>query len=855
MSKFTPLDLQSFFNAGREAAGWHPALAAQLTKLPAGRQTFWGVPFLLGPVEGPSWLVLQPGAAGGLVTVPLTQASPGPESASAGGEPGKGVSYLVIAHFCDESHDPQNRQQPADYLPGFVTRPGEHLADYVLEYQDGSERRRPIRRRFEVDEALIMWGQWAFAAQPHVPPVPAPWQGPYPARQWGNYQTGVVDGPTDTDLRYWLYALPNPQPDTPLRSIRLEARAGRVAIAAITLYHGATHPFQHRRLESLRVSTTAPVDVRSAEATVDLGIIARTYAVPAFNPDAWLSAEVQGWGEEPSSEVPTHELLVDITASPEATLSVAGHDVDMGPVYATGASASAGGEVRVEILTPAHTWLHGQIVDAATGRPTPARLHFRSADGRYWPPYGHRHEVNDNWFEDCGGDLKLGSTQYAYVDGQFQAELPVGEVYVEIAKGFEYRPVRQRLTITPGQRELVLPLERPLDWRSQGWVTADTHVHFISPQTAWLEAQAEGVNLVNLLASQWGDLFTNVADLSGDLSGVSHDDTLIWVGTENRQHLLGHMSLLGIKGQPVYPMCAGGPDESYLGDPGWSSLAEWSDRCREREGLVVIPHFPLPFCEVAADIVLGKVDAAEIRYFEPGMDGFNVREWYRFLNLGYRVAAVGGTDKMWAGMPVGGVRTYAQLGDDEFTFANWARAVRAGRTFTTSGPLIGFNVEGRAPGDEIALKAGGTLYAEAWVQSVQPFDELQVIVNGQIAAREPAAPAGRETRLGAQIRLPGSAWVAARCVSHHKVWHGWPINIGAHTSPVYVRCGDDELFSPSEAAYMLTLIDGGLTWLDTLSIPASPEHQARIRAVFESAQASLQGRLAGHGHPQALAKH
>jgi hypothetical protein len=37
VSKFTPLDLQSFFNAGREAAGWHPALAAQLAKLPAGR--------------------------------------------------------------------------------------------------------------------------------------------------------------------------------------------------------------------------------------------------------------------------------------------------------------------------------------------------------------------------------------------------------------------------------------------------------------------------------------------------------------------------------------------------------------------------------------------------------------------------------------------------------------------------------------------------------------------------------------------------------------------------------------------------------------------------------------------------
>ena len=89
MSKFTALDLQPYFNAGREAAGWHPVLADQLAKLPAGPQTFWGVPFRLGPVDGPSWLVLQPGGAHGPVTVPLTQASPGSDAAEAGGEPGK----------------------------------------------------------------------------------------------------------------------------------------------------------------------------------------------------------------------------------------------------------------------------------------------------------------------------------------------------------------------------------------------------------------------------------------------------------------------------------------------------------------------------------------------------------------------------------------------------------------------------------------------------------------------------------------------------------------------------------------------------------------------------------------------
>jgi len=502
----------------------------------------------------------------------------------------------------------------------------------------------------------------------------------------------------------------------------------------------------------------------------------------------------------------------------------------------------------VEILTPQKAWVHVAVEDASTGKPTPVRVHFRSPDGRYLPPYGHRHEVNDNWFEDYGGDLKLGSTQYAYVDGQFQIELPVGEVYVEIAKGFEYQPVRRRLQIEPGQRELRLQIDRAMDLRREGWVTADTHVHFISPQTAWLEAQGEGLNLLNLLASQWGDLFTNVGDLTGELSGVSRDDTLIWVGTENRQHLLGHMSLLGTHGRPVFPMCASGPGESYLGDPTWTSLADWADACREREGVVVMPHFPNPYCEVVADIVLGKVDAVEIRYFGPTLSDFSTTEWYRFLNCGYRVAAVGGTDKMSAGMPVGGVRTYAQLGDEGFSFESWARAVRAGRTFTTSGPIIGLQVEGHSPGGEIKLPAGGgTLEVEAWAQSVQPFHELQVVANGKVVARQGAPEGTTHNRLSAQVRMGGSGWLAARCVSQLKVWHIWPVHIAAHTSPVYVVADEEELFSPSDATYMLTLLEGGLTWLDTLSMPASPERHQQIRRVFQHAQQHLQGRLHRHG--------
>ena len=78
-------------------------------------------------------------------------------------------------------------------------------------------------------------------------------------------------------------------------------------------------------------------------------------------------------------------------------------------------------------------------------------LAFRSKEGRYIPPYGHRTEINDAWFQDYGGDLKLADSSFAYVDGTFQVELPVGEVYVEITKGFEYKAVREKLNIQPAR--------------------------------------------------------------------------------------------------------------------------------------------------------------------------------------------------------------------------------------------------------------------------------------------------------------------------------------------------------------------------------------------------------------------
>jgi hypothetical protein len=251
---------------------------------------------------------------------------------------------------------------------------------------------------------------------------------------------------------------------------------------------------------------------------------------------------------------------------------------------------------------------------------------------------------------------------------------------------------------------------------------------------------------------------------------------------------------------------------------------------------------------VAADILLDKIDAVEINM---GQWALQLQEWYRFLNCGYRVAAVGGTDKMSAGMPVGAIRTYALLGDDSpFSFDAWGNAVRAGRTFTTTGPLLDLRVEGRPPGDEIQLPAGGgTLHVEASAESVVPFNDLEVVVNGEVVAAQQSEQGTYACRLGEPIHVPGSAWIAVRCRSGLRRWIGGPRIIAAHTSPVYVVAAGEELFNPSDATFMLTLLDGGLTWLDTLSIPADAERHARNRKVLEDARSHLHDRL--HRHEQA----
>ena len=260
-------------------------------------------------------------------------------------------------------------------------------------------------------------------------------------------------------------------------------------------------------------------------------------------------------------------------------------------------------------------------------------------------------------------------------------------------------------------------------------------------------------------------------------------------------------------------------------------------------------HFPLPYAEIAADIVAGKIDALETQALAPGLDDPAVLEWYRFLDLGYRLPIVAGTDKMSAEVPVGAVRAYVHLlSDDPLSFDTWAAAVRAGRTFVTSGPILELTVDGHEPGDVIRMGSAGRLEAAVRVRAAQPvITDLELIVDGRVVAAVAAAGGVTYARAPRDAsRSAAGAWIAARSRSADVIESAFTTSMAAHTSPIYVEVDGRPFVPKAEAGVVVErIIEGARTWVDELAAVAEPAERTRMVAFLDASLATLRERLRG----------
>ena len=826
MEDYQPIDLSEWCNSGPEvlAADEHPL---------TGSQSFQGLPFLVGAAgagdTGHCFIALDGSSSG--VTVPVSQAA----------------RNVIFAHRLIDSELRTS---------GMI---GASVADYVFRLDDGEQIIVPIRERFEIA---------GIALSGDINGVPGL---PYRAATDGNrsliprYEGAFseagrrqMESAPGAARSYYLWPWANPHPETTIVSVEIVPRGPLFIVAAITLGYADEHPFVKQGRRPVRIALKGDLDSTEEselEVEVDRGDSTYVFPLPSATDEEFVGDSFRGWGEALNeSDSPAY---VEIAATPSATVSLGKDENFRWGDLEEGKSVETPRR-RIDLLDRGKNWVHVTVLDDDTGRPVPCRVHFRSPEGVPYQPHGHHNQVNSNlgtWHIDVGGDLRLGQITYAYIDGTCQGWLPRGEVIVDVARGYEYEPLRARVNIEPGQRELTLRIKRWIDMNARGWYSGDSHVHFLSTEGSHTESQAEDLNVVNLLQSQWGSLFTNTEDFTGAPSVSQVGNNIVYTSQENRQHFMGHMILWGLK-KPVMPWCSDGPSEAEIGGTMETTLSHWADEAHAQGGFAINPHFPMPNGEQAALIATGRLDGVEmIRQTR-----VNHLEYYRYLNCGYRLPLVGGTDKMSSEVPVGMYRTYAYIPEDqEFSYDNWCRSVAAGRTTLSGGPIVHFTVDGHQVGDTLALSGAGSVEVEAWAESILPIHRLDVVQEGRVVASTEDTKGARRLELKESIKVSGHTWLAARCgssdyydpIPHHDVWSR---GILAHTSPVYVAVGGEwQMFDEGVAGNMLNLIDGDLTYIREMAPLHAPgtvthhhgeaDHLAYLQRPFVEARDAIQERM------------
>jgi hypothetical protein len=844
---FTPLPLLGNipFEQFASSGSFSEKMAAAAEHAPRGRAVCWGIPF---EITQPVVLFNQ------AQEVPL---------------PATSARWLVFLHTSDSSELQKN---PSGFIsaPSGIGRLNELAAYYFIRYADGSEARVEIRRRHQVGDYRIKWGENCFQAVEHHKPFPVHASHEQTNPDWGHSQTRVAGWEYGPWIN-WLYAWENPYPEKTLIGLRLEPVSGTVVLSAVSAGYVNEQPLRWRTRrkavlylpQGIEFQPNLDNEGRLSQLQLDMGQIISTQPRPVYPNTTW---DISYNNQLPL--ISTSEFLVEYTAHPQACFTlVDGRTIAVEEVENT--AEATNGSINSPTLQPASSLqtiapscqrIKLRVVDAATGKPVAVKLHLHGEWGEYLAPVDHHRILNPVWFEDYSVDFyHRGQHACTYIPGEALVDLPLGAVYVEISKGFEVRPLRKVIQVTSDTQELTISVDKVLPWRERGWVTADTHVHFLSPISALLEGAGEGVNIINLLASQWGELMTNIGDFDGRNTWGSREtggdgEWMVRVGTENRQHILGHISLLGYQGRIIAPMTSAGPDEAALGDPVDVLLTEWARQCKSQGGLVVLPHFPFPRAEHAASVIAGEIDAVEMTSWGDlysGIDPYSLSDWYRYLNCGYITAAVGGTDKMASSTAVGTVRTYAHIAPDQpFTFEAWMEAVRRAETFVSYGPLLDFTVEGRPMGSRINLPAGGGTLDITWqVASVTiPVSRVELVINGEIRHSQMVDPA--QSAGSWSIKVDKSSWLALLVRGGYA---DRPEIIAAHSSPVMVEVAGTQLLAAADAITILEQVEGALAFLDTVGTRAEDLAYKRMRLVLQGAHRGLHNRLhqmgVYHDHP------
>lgn len=454
------------------------------------------------------------------------------------------------------------------------------------------------------------------------------------------------------------------------------------------------------------------------------------------------------------------------------------------------------GRIRIRVL-------------GARGEPLPARIYVDASDGRHYSP--------DDAFN---RSMMVFDRQYFHMSGDAIVEVPAGSTRIEAICGWQYTPKSATVDAVAGKTaSATIRLERLVDLPSRGWYSGDSHVHDLhqgfglTHEGLFLQSEAEDLNVTHALIHMDGTrIMGRWSDLTGTPSPLSTPTHILEYGEEFRG-ALGHIGMIGIH-EFILPLDAGAGGTAY----GQHSLdTPYLEGARAQGGLAGFMH---PYTNaprtpqsaaatlIALDAALGLGDYYDIGALysdERGSADF----YYRLLNAGFRIPATGGTDNfsdVWIDPPPGSDRTFAHL-TGPLTLASWMDAVKRGHTFFSTGPILMLQVDGREPGDEIAVavNASPAVHVRAELTSIVPVDSVEILVNGEVAQTAKAQDPNHIIFDG-PVAVPEGGWIAARTAGPPSKYLGDDYAF-AQTTPVYVVRGGRPYRKAADVQFLLDTLD------------------------------------------------
>ena len=505
-----------------------------------------------------------------------------------------------------------------------------------------------------------------------------------------------------------------------------------------------------------------------------------------------------------------------------------------------------------------------RTADAVSGADVEARIHLTASDGRFYAPPDAYARIG-------------GSGQHAFhQSGSFRLEVPVGPLRIQVVRGFEYEPATAEVEVREGDvTEVTLPLDRITDMAAKGWLSGSTHVHM---NYAGNLRNTLG-NLMFMSAAEDQDVVleqvankdNRILDYQFFVPGggphpLSTDERILVVGQEYRPPFYGHVFYFGLREHLISPFTTG-----YEGtgiESLYPSNTDMFRKARAQGATVGYVHAfsgdndPLASADggvgrqggtagnlggakgYMVDAALGTTDAVE--WSDAGRSGFF--PWYATLNNGLRVTAVGGEDSisnMQRSKLVGSVRTYIYTGDRGLDLDAWLGGLRDGRAFVSCGPLLDFRVEGRRPGEEVALpEAGGEVSWSAWVRSPTPLERVFVVQGGETIGEISLSEDRRSATASGSATVERSGWLLLRAEGSPEESHPLDCNYAqAFTNPIWLLAGDQPVRSAAAAEYSIRWVDRLREMAEAWPHWRSDAERAHVFAQFDEARAIYEGFL------------